>query len=482
MSGSSDLKQEPELTGHMLGAHDPANPHNWAVAKKIYVCAAATFAAFVVAFGATIYTAGITGVMEEYSISMTEAVLGMSLYLFGIAFAPIITPHLSEKFGRTRVYQSSLPLLGCYLLGSGLSTSCTGLMICRFFAGFAGGPCLVLIEGTFADVWGEHVTVTYYAVLSLASFVGAAAGPLVGGFVFAAKGWRYTQWTSLLAALLAALFTSGMPETYARAIVRTRHQYNNIPSPLMPALSGTTLAQMTRVTIIDPIIMLVSEPLVLLISLYLGYNFAVVFSFFISIPVVLSMTYSFTISQVGLAFIAAIIGALLAAAIAITLDRLTTPKILRNAHQAAMPVQIEHRLYSAMLGAFLIPASLFWIAWTASPTTAWPVPVIGTAVYVTGNLLVLISFISYLFDAYPAKGTLSALTAAAVVRIVLAGFLPLVIIQMIMGLTGAWAVSLLGFVGVAMIPVPFVLFRWGPGMRGRSRFAACEMGMGHGGV
>lgn len=39
-----------------------------------------------------------------------------------------------------------------------------------------GGPCLVLIEGTFADVWAEEVTGTYYAVLAMAAYVGAGAG------------------------------------------------------------------------------------------------------------------------------------------------------------------------------------------------------------------------------------------------------------------------------------------------------------------
>ena len=40
-----------------------------------------------------------------------------------------------------------------------------------------------------------------------------------------------------------------------------------------------------------------------------------------------------------------------------------------------------------------------------------------------------ISLISYLFDAYPAAGTLSGLTAAACFRIAMAGVVPLVIIQ-----------------------------------------------------
>lgn len=128
------------------------------------------------AFGATAYTAGISGVITEFDVSTTKAILGLSLYLFGIAFAPVITPHLSERFGRSRVYQISLPVFSLFVVGAGASQTFASLAICRFFAGMTGAPCLVLIEGTFADVWAEEVTGTYYAVLAMASYIGAGAG------------------------------------------------------------------------------------------------------------------------------------------------------------------------------------------------------------------------------------------------------------------------------------------------------------------
>lgn len=114
--------------------------------------------------------------MMQFQVSMTVAILGMSLYLCGVAFAPIIAPHLSERFGRSSVYLVSLPLFALFILGAGTSKSFAAVAVCRFFAGFFGGPCLVLIEGTFADVWSPHKTVTYYSVLSLASYVGAGCG------------------------------------------------------------------------------------------------------------------------------------------------------------------------------------------------------------------------------------------------------------------------------------------------------------------
>ena len=47
----------------------------------------------------------------------------------------------------------------------------------------------------------------------------------------------------------------------------------------------------------------------------------------------------------------------------------------------------------------------------------------------------------------------------------------------IMGLTGAWAYSLFGFISAALMPVPFVLFKWGAKLRARSKYNHEMMGM-----
>ena len=427
------------------------------------------------AFGATVYTAGLKGVMERFGVSMTVSILGLSLYLWGIAFAPIHTPHLSERFGRTPVYMVSLPIFSLFILGASFSQSFSALAVCRFFAGLTGGPCLVLIEGTFADVWTADVTVTYYACLTLASFIGAGAGPLVGGFVFAYGSWRWTQWITLILALGALLLGVSMPETYGREILRRRHKRNSTGVKLPAAQSGVTLAQMSKITIFNPIKMLVTEPLVILLSLNVGFIFAVIFQFFISIPAVLSLTYGFTIYQAGLAFIAAIAGALLAAVTATIIDKLTFARVAKKSLNTIVPIEL--RMIPGIVGSVLITASLFWIAWTASPRVHFLIPIFGTLVFIWGCALVLTSAISYLFDAYPPAGTLSALTAAACFRLVLAGLIPLVIIQMIMGLGGAWAVSTFGFISAALILIPIVVLVFGAKLRARSRYNGMTMGM-----
>src|SRR5437764_14743398 len=87
------------------------------------------------------------------------------------------------------------------------------------------------------------------------------AGPIVGGFVFASRGWRWTQWMTLILALAALLLGVGLPETYQREIMRRRAKRRGKgPLKLAPAGSGETLGEMAKLTFFTPLKSLVSEP------------------------------------------------------------------------------------------------------------------------------------------------------------------------------------------------------------------------------
>ena len=116
--------------------------------------------------------------MKEFKTSMAVAILGMSLYLFGVFFAPIHTPHWSERYGRKPVYLITIFISILFLIGASRSMTWTSLAVCRFFAGFFGGPSLVLIEGTFADIWSGETTNTYYSFLAASANIGAGLGKI----------------------------------------------------------------------------------------------------------------------------------------------------------------------------------------------------------------------------------------------------------------------------------------------------------------
>jgi hypothetical protein len=64
----------------------------------------------------------------------------------------------------------------------------------------------------------------------------------------------------------------------------------------------------------------------------------------------------------------------------------------------------------------------------------------------------------------------SAVAANGLLRYAFGAGFPLFTIQLYEKLGIAWATSLLGFIGIALLPIPFVLYRFGPSLRARSSF------------
>lgn len=62
------------------------------------------------------------------------------------------------------------------------------------------------------------------------------------------------------------------------------------------------------------------------------------------------------------------------------------------------------------------------------------------------------------------------MAANGILRYTLGAVSPLFIVQMYRALGIGWASSLLGFVAIALIPVPWVLFRWGHAIRRKSSY------------
>lgn len=108
--------------------------------------------------------------------------------------------------------------------------------------------------------------------------------------------------------------------------------------------------------------MLFTEPIVSFLSIYVAFNFAVLFTFFASVPYVFSLVYHFDRGMTGLVFLGVGLGCTLAVPTTIICDNLVYQKEWVKAAREGNTgiVAPEHRLPAAMLGAFGLPIGLFW--------------------------------------------------------------------------------------------------------------------------
>lgn len=189
------------------------------------------------------------------------------------------------------------------------------------------------------------------------------------------------------------------------------------------------------------------------------------FSFFNSYDYVYASVYGFDSKDIGLTFLGIFVGFIFAVFTFGYFEATLYRKAFVKAGGKPAP---EHRLYSALIGSFLLPIGLFWFAWTPHKHVHWIVPVLAGVPFGWGCLAIFLSSITYLVDVYQAANGASAIAATGILRYSLGAVFPLFTFQMYDNLGIHWAGSVFGFISIAMMPVPWVFFFKGKVLRARS--------------
>ena len=375
-----------------MGGNDPDNPMNWPLGKRVYNAAVPGLLSFGITFGSSIYEPSYPNVMAEFNVSSTVALLGITVYVLGLAFGPAIAAPISETRGRRVVYLTTIPLAAIFILGAGWSQSITALVVLRFLAGTIGSPCLAVLAGSSADIWPPQTRATATSIVVLAPFFGPALGPAAGGYIAQTKGWRWSQWTILFALVPIYLFGLGIQETYKKIILTNRAKKLNIAPPQQNVKGAARLKILLTVTVVRPLKMVFTEPIVGFVSLYTGFNFSVLFGFFEAIPIVFHEVYHFDRGSSGLIFLAVSIGCVLATLTNLLLNSIYYQREYRKSLKEGRGgvVAPEHRLYAAMFGSLAVPIGLFWFAWSSRSSVHWISPALATIPFALGNLAIFV--------------------------------------------------------------------------------------------
>lgn len=128
-----------------------------------------------------------------------------------------------------------------------------------------------------------------------------------------------------------------------------------------------------------------------------------------------------------------------------------------------------HRLPLSCIAGPCLTVSMFWLAWTAKSNIHWAAPMLSGLLFGFGFQIIFISLLTYVTDAYKIYSA-SAMAASVIIRSIAGALFPLAADPLYKSLGVSWATSLLAFIGLACIPIPFALLRWGPWIRERSPF------------
>lgn len=226
-------------------------------------------------------------------------------------------------------------------------------------------------------------------------------------------------------------------------------------------------------SIIRPTKMLAFSPIVLALALYVGVVYGYLYLLFTTFTPVFEETYHFSSGSVGLTFLGLGCGSLLGVFFfAWATDRVYKKR--KEAEEAAGEatgaladaLKPEFRMQALIPAYILIPAGLFIYGWTTYYKVHWIVPILATVLIGIGNMAVFMCVSLYLIDAFSVYAA-SALAANTVIRSLLGGTLPLAGQKMYDALGLGWGNSLLAFVALGLVPVPWIILKYGGQLRQR---------------
>ncbi|KAL9045817.1 MAG: hypothetical protein Q9214_001205 [Letrouitia sp. 1 TL-2023] len=410
------------------GPHDPNHPHNWALPSKLYIGFLVTIITMIVSINSSIYNTGAEQEVEEFGISTEVNVLGTSLFLVGFVVGPPFWGPVSERYGRKTPMVAGLAVSGIWTIMVAAAHNVPTIMIGRLFTGIFGAGPISTIGGAATDNWNAIDRGVALAFVIGMVFSGPFFGPIIGDFVCENVSWRWTMWICVISSLVvAAIAFFTLPETFppvalARRTKKLRKETGNANLKCKRDLESTNLSQVAN-------------------------------------------TRKWGLGISSLPYFGLLTGVLCATAITVIYTRTRFARLTRENNGHVKP---ENRLPMMILGGCIFPIGLFWFAWTSNPHIHWAASVCAGIPIGMGMFLVWIQCFTYLIDVYLPVAN-SALAANSMVRSLFGAGFPLFATAMYKRLGIAWATSLLGFLSVAMVPIPVLFYIFGEKIRGWSK-------------
>ncbi|TKY90053.1 hypothetical protein EX895_000051 [Sporisorium graminicola] len=472
----SGTKQDPYLVEWL--PQDPENPLTWSPFYKWLQTVQVALATLSVALASSAYSGAVDSIAAQFHPPKEVIIiLGVSLFVLGFAFGPLVWAPFSEVVGRRNLFLFTSAAFTLWQAVSVASPNMASLLVFRFLAGFFGSSPLVNTGGTLADMFAAKQRGLAMAIFASAPFLGPALGPITGGFLGETQGWKWViGFLAIFSGVMTLLGLLTMPETYAPVLLRWRAEKLakvTGESYICKLDKGRDLRLKTqfKVALLRPWLLLIYEPIVLLLSIYIAIIYGILYSLFGAFPIVFQKLRGWSPGIGGLAFLGVLVGMLGALAWIIFYEN---PRYGRAHEKHGGFAPPEERLMPAMIGSVAIVIGLAMFAATDGRGVHWVVPIIAGAPFGLGMVLIFLSILGYLTDSYLLYAA-SVLASNSVIRSLFGFAFPLFTPNMyqIGGKNGIhWGPAIGGLLGLICLPFPFIFYKYGASIRAKCKYAS----------
>ncbi|RDW82040.1 putative fluconazole resistance protein [Coleophoma cylindrospora] len=474
------LPDQEDYVVEFDGPDDPLHAQNWPMKKKLYTAVILGFTTLTSAFTSSIFSTATTTVAGIYGVSTEVGLLGLSLYVLGFAIGPLFWAPLSELRGRKLPLVIAMFGFSIFQIAVAAAKDLQTIIICRFFGGVFGACPLAVVAAVFSDMFDNRTRGMAITVFSMTVFTGPLLAPFIGGFIVDSYlGWRWTEWQVNSSGLVAIMgFTCFLldlfflEETYPPVILvskaaELRRRTKNWGIHAKQEEIEIDFRELITKNFSRPMRLLVTEPIVLLLSIYMAFIYGLLYLFLTAYPIVFQQIHGMSKGVGGLPYFGMVIGMILAGVYII----LTQPSYNRKlAANNGVPIP-EWRLMPVIYGGVSFAIGLFWFGWTGyTDKIHWIAPTLSGLATGFGLLSIFLQSLNYLVDAYLMFAA-SAIAANTFLRSLAGAGFPMFSQYMFAGIGVNWAGTLLGCVALLLVPIPICFLIFGERIRRRSAFA-----------
>lgn len=227
----------------------------------------------------------------------------------------------------------------------------------------------------------------------------------IGGFIImnGSLGWRWTEYlVGIMGALAFVLDLLFLEETYPPVVLvqkasELRRRTKNWGIHAKQEEIEVDFRQLLERNFSRPLRMLVSEPIILLLSVYMAFIYGLLYLFLTAYPIVFQEIHKFNPGVGGLPYFGMIIGEILAGVTIVLMQPWYNRKLTAN---NGLPIP-EWRLPPAIVGGVAFASGLFWFGWTGYKASIhWVVPTLSGLLTGFGLLSIFLQSLNYIVDAY----------------------------------------------------------------------------------
>ena len=292
-----------------------------------------------------------------------------------------------------------------FSIGVAVGKDLQTVLICRFFSGAFSSCPLAVVAAVFSDMFNAETRGLAITVFSMTVFTGPLLAPFIGGFTVMNPnlGWRWTEYfVAIMGFLSLGLNVLFLEETYPPVVLvqkasELRRRTLNWGIHAKQEEIEVDFRELVTKNFSRPLRLLVTEPIVLLLSIYMAFIYGLLYLFLTAYPIVFQRIHGMNEGVGGLPYFGIVFGMLLAGAYIAFTQRAYKKKLVAN-NGVTIP---EWRLPPAIIGGISFALGLFWFGWSGYRRDIhWIAPTLSGLFTGFGLLSIFLQSLNYLVDAY----------------------------------------------------------------------------------